>query len=339
MTDGQGRPLPPVVRASAPVRLDLAGGWTDVPPFATREGGVVVNAAIDLRVEAEFEPGREGLLLRSEDTKQAAMARHAGDLATDGVLDLHKAAARMLPPGPGTLRTRSPVPPGSGLGSSGALDVALVAALTRARGERLTATEVAHEAWHLEAVEAGLPGGRQDQYAAALGGFHRLAFRDDAVEAMPLRVPAGVAAELERRILLCYTGQSRVSGDTIRRVMSAYAAGDRAVAGALRDLCRIAERMAAALPSGDLPLVGELLSANWAAQQALDAGMCTPEMAALERAMRDAGALGGKAAGAGAGGSMFFLMGEDPEPGRRAAAAQGVTLLPVRWTNVGVETC
>ena len=94
MTDGQGRPLPPVVRASAPVRLDLAGGWTDVPPFATREGGVVVNAAIDLRVEAEFEPGREGLLLRSEDTKQAAMARHAGDLAADGVLDLHKAAAK-----------------------------------------------------------------------------------------------------------------------------------------------------------------------------------------------------------------------------------------------------
>lgn len=339
MTGGPARPLPPAVRASAPVRLDFAGGWTDVPPFATREGGVVVNATIDLRVEAEFEPGRAGLLLRSEDTGQAAMVRHAGELVQDGVLDLHKAAARMLPPGPGTLRTRSPVPPGSGLGSSGALDVAMVAALAAVRGERPSPAEVAHQGWQLEAVEAALPGGRQDQYAAALGGFQRLAFHDDVVAATPLPVPAAAAAELERRLVLCYTGRSRVSGDTIRRVMAAYAAGDRGVAGALASLREIAERMAGALLAGDLPLVGALLSANWAAQQGLDAGMCTPEMALLERAMREAGSLGGKAAGAGAGGSMFFLMGDDPEPGRRAATAQGVTLLPVRWTNVGVETC
>lgn len=339
VTAGPARPLPPTVRASAPVRLDFAGGWTDVPPFATREGGLVVNAAIDLRVEAEFEPGRAGLLLRSEDTRQAAMARHAGELAHDGVLDLHKAAVRMLPPGPGTLRTRSPVPPGSGLGSSGALDVAMVAALAAARGERLTPAEIAHEGWHLEAVEAGLPGGRQDQYAAALGGFHRLAFHDGVVEATALGVPAAAAAELERRLVLCYTGRSRVSGETIHRVMAAYAAGDRRVADALTALRGIADRMATALQAGDLSLVGTLLSANWTAQQALDAGMCTPEMAGLERAMREAGARGGKAAGAGAGGSMFFLMGDDPEPGRRAAAALGATLLPVRWTNVGVETC
>ncbi|MBK7349603.1 MAG: hypothetical protein IPI92_07065 [Gemmatimonadetes bacterium] len=339
MTEGSVRPLPPTVRASAPVRLDFAGGWTDVPPFATREGGVVVNAAIDLRVEAEFEPGRGGLLLRSEDTRQAAMVRHAGELAADGVLDLHKAAVRMLPPGPGTLRTRSPVPPGSGLGSSGALDVAMVAVLAQARGERLAAAAIAHEGWHLEAVEAGLPGGRQDQYAAALGGFHRLAFQADAVEVTPLAVPAAAAADLERRLVLCYTGRSRVSGETIARVMAAYAAGDRTVAGALHRLREIAERMAAALTAGDLAQVGALLSANWAAQQALDAGMCTPEMAALDQAMREAGAIGGKAAGAGAGGSMFFLMGDDPEPGRRAAAAQGATLLPVRWTSAGVETC
>jgi D-glycero-alpha-D-manno-heptose-7-phosphate kinase len=339
MTAGPPRALSPTVRATAPVRLDFAGGWTDVPPFSSREGGVVVNAAIELRVEAEFEPGREGLLLRAEDLRQAAAARHAGELVLDGTLDLHKAAVRMLPPGPGTLRTRSAVPPGSGLGSSGALDVALIAVLTQHRGESLTPTELAREGWHLEVEEAGCPGGRQDQFASALGGFHRFTFSGDSTEVALLHLDRGCLAELERRIVLCYTGRSRVSGETISRVMAAYERGDAAVRAALFELRELADRMAEALVAGDLPLVGSLLAANWRAQQALDPGMCTPEMAVLERAMADAGALGGKAAGAGAGGSMFFLMGDDPEAGWQAARAQGIEPLPVRWSEAGVLLC
>lgn len=339
MTAAGPRALAPTVRATAPVRLDFAGGWTDVPPFTTREGGVVVNGAIGLRVEAEFEPGREGLLLLAEDLKQAARARSAGELALDGTLSLHKAAARMLPPGPGTLRTRSAVPPGSGLGSSGALDVALVGALLAARGESLPPLEVAELAWQLEVVEAGIPGGSQDQYAAALGGMHRMEFQGDSVVVRRITVAAEVLAELERRIVLCYTGRSRVSGQTIDRVMTAYTRGEAGVTGALMRIREAAERMTEALPRGDLAEIGALLDANWAAQQALDAGMCTPEMARLEAAMRGAGALGAKAAGSGAGGSMFFLMGEDPDRGRRAAESAGATLLPVRWSAVGVETC
>ncbi len=339
MTTPPPRVLPPVARASAPVRLDFAGGWTDVPPFSAREGGVVVNAAITLRVEAEFEPGREGLLLRSEDLNQAAVARSAADLAPDGVLDLHKAALRMFPPGPGTLRTRSAVPPGSGLGSSGALDVALVAVLTELRGETVGPEELAAHGWELEAVEAGHAGGRQDQYAAALGGVHRLTFNDPTVVAERLEPDDAFMAELQRRLLICYTGQSRVSSDTISRVMGAYERGDPQVTGALREMVEIAERMAEALISGDLARVAELLSANWACQRLLDPGMQTTEMARLESAMTAAGALGGKAAGAGAGGSMFFIMGDDPAAGRQAAMSAGATILEAGWSAVGVERC
>src|SRR5690606_41827836 len=78
------RALGPKVTATAPVRLDFAGGWTDVPPFSDREGGGVVNAALDLRVEAGFEPGREGLLLRAEDLRQAAPAPGGGGRGRDG---------------------------------------------------------------------------------------------------------------------------------------------------------------------------------------------------------------------------------------------------------------
>lgn len=339
MTEPPRRAPGPTVRTSAPVRLDFAGGWTDVPPFVEREGGLVVNAAIDLRVEVEFEPGGQGLLLQSEDLRQAARIRTASDLVLDGTLDLHKAAVRMLPPGPGTLRSRSQVPAGSGLGSSGALDVALVGTLARVRGDDLTPEEVAREAWQLEAREAGIPGGRQDQFAATFGGFHVFGLTADETEVRPLQLAAGFAAELERRLVLCYTGQSRVSGATIARVMGAYEAGERGVTAALHELKRIAAGMVEALEEGAFERVGALLAANWAEQQRLDPGMSTPAMQALEQAMRAAGALGGKAAGAGAGGAMFFLMREDPEPGRDAARSAGAELLPVRWSPGGVEPC
>jgi len=330
---------PGLFRASAPVRLDFAGGWTDVAPFADREGGQVVAAAITLRVQAEFEPGGVGLLMRAEDLGQAERVAGPAELSHGDGLPLHKAALRMLPAGPGTLRTRSEVPPGSGLGSSGALDVALIAVLAAARGEDFLPDEIAALGFELEAREAGLPGGRQDQYSAALGGFNRLSFRGEVVGIERLVLDPDFQAELERRIIICYTGRSRVSGDTIARVMGAYDRGDPVVTGALRQLADLAEEMAAALAAADLVRVGRLLSSNWAAQQRLDGQMATPEMAALEYALVAAGALGGKAAGAGAGGCMFFLAGDDVDRVRDAATAAGARLLSAKWSPTGVELC
>ena len=328
-----------IFRASAPVRLDFAGGWTDVAPFSDREGGSVVSATITLRVQAEFEPGGTGLLLKAEDLGTAERVANPSDLAKGDGLPLHKAALRMFPAGPGILRTRSEVPPGSGLGSSGALDVALVAVLAAARGEELTGEEVAGLGFELEAREAGLPGGRQDQYSAALGGFNRLTFKGEAVGIEPLPLDPAFLAELERRTVICYTGRSRVSGDTIARVMAAYDRGDGAVTGALRRLASLAREMADALIAADLVRVGRLLTANWVAQQQLDTQMATGEMRALEAAVTAAGTLGGKAAGAGAGGCMFFLAGDDVAAVREAAQASGATLLAAGWASTGVEVC
>ena len=194
-------------------------------------------------------------------------------------------------------------------------------------------------ACHLEGVEAGIPGGRQDQFSAAFGGFLRLEFRDPAVLVEPLALDPVFAAELERRMLLVYTGASRFSGATISRVMLAYERGDRAVTAALHGLREVADRMTAALRAGDLAAVGGLLEANWAHQRTLDSGMCTPLMNQLGLAMREAGALGGKAAGSGAGGCMFFLASDDPAPAAAAARTMGMTLLPVRWVREGVQPC
>ena len=326
-------------RAAAPVRLDFAGGWTDVPPYSAREGGVVVAAAVQLHAYVEVTPRAAGYLLMSQDLGEAQELETVEGLAAEGPLALLRAGLRMLQSGPCSLVTRSDAPPGSGLGSSGAIDVALVAALAAAAGRRLSVRETADLACRLEGVEAGIPGGRQDQFVAAFGGFLRLEFRDPDASVRPIALDPGFAAELERRMLLCYTGASRFSGDTIGRVMRAYERGDPAVAGALDGLRRVAEEMTGALGAADFARIGALLSENWRLQQVLDAGMCTPEMARLERAMLEAGALGGKAAGSGAGGSMFFLAPDDPGPAREVVRRLGMRLLPVRWSLLGVRPC
>ena len=328
--------LPTAYRSTAPVRLDFAGGWTDVPPFSARAGGVVVNGAIALQVEAELQLGGALVRLVSEDLGESVECASSHGLVLDGKLNLLKAGLRMFPvQGALTLRTRAQVPPGSGLGSSGALDVALVACLAAARQERLDARELAEQAWLLETREARIPGGRQDQLAAALGGFHRLTFRDPDVGIEPITIDPAFAAALERQVVLCYTGRSRVSGDTIARVMGAYERGDRKVTGALDEMKDVAEGMAEAMRAGDVAKIGALLSRNWTCQQALDDGMQTTEMRRLEQAMHGVGALGGKAAGAGAGGSMFFLL-RKPEPAAAdAARGAGATVLPFRFAWEG----
>ena len=326
-------------RATAPVRLDFAGGWTDVPPFSLREGGAVVGAAIELRAEAEVLPGGNCLRLVAEDLGETLVLQHPDELATDSGLALHRAALRLARiSGSLTLRTHCEAPAGSGLGSSGAIDVALVAALAAANGGSPGAREIADTACRLEAEEARIAGGRQDQFAAAYGGFTLFRFRDPAVDVVPLELSAGFVAELARRMVLCYTGASRFSGSTIARVMHAYERGDRGVTGALQRIRCVAEEMVDALRSEDLSRMAALMADNWLRQQELDAGMCTPAMAQLDAALRGAGALGGKAAGSGAGGCMFFIAGDDVAAARRAAIETGARLLPVAWAWEGVRT-
>ncbi|MGE3618267.1 MAG: hypothetical protein AB7L66_20520, partial [Gemmatimonadales bacterium] len=215
-----------IVNASAPVRLDFAGGWTDVAPFAAERRGVVVNGAIGLRAMVTLELGGTGWRLESRDLGHSITIDTADDLAPNGTLDLLKAAVRMYDLGPCRLTTRADAPPGSGLGTSGAVGVALVAACEAAAGRTLPAEALAERAWQLEAVEAAVAGGRQDQYSAALGGWHRFEFGAAGVGVRSLTLPPGIGDQLAERLVVCYTGESRVSGNTISRVMGRYASGD-----------------------------------------------------------------------------------------------------------------
>jgi D-glycero-alpha-D-manno-heptose-7-phosphate kinase len=199
--------------------------------------------------------------------------------------------------------------------------------------------DIAERACHLEAVEAGIPGGRQDQFASSHGGFLRLDFKDPDAEVKRLSVDPDFAEDLGRRMILCYTTATRFSGATINRVMQAYENGDPEVARALHGIRGVAESMVGALAAADAAQIGRLMSENWRHQLALDPHMQTGKMAELQEAVLAAGALGGKAAGSGAGGCMFFVAPDDPDPVIQAARRCGVTLLPVRWAMYGVRQC
>jgi len=326
------------VFSRAPMRVDFAGGWTDVPEFALREGGAVVNAAISLYAHVEFLMGDKRIRLCAEDLNQRLSLATPADLVYDGTLDLHKAALNMLPVTGGIeILSRADAPGGSGLGASGALDVALVAGLAGCREESFTSIEIAELAYQLEAEELGLLGGRQDQYAAAIGGFLDLRFEGDEVAVRSIDVSSEAAGDLERHLLIIYTGHSHFSSATHERVWQGYAR-DADVAEALRTTRDLAEPAAKALAAGSWEELARIVKENWDQQQRLDATISTPRVRDIEEAVREAGAWGVKATGAGAGGCLLALV-PAPSRGRVAEAAvkAGGQVLAAGFEAAGVR--
>jgi D-glycero-alpha-D-manno-heptose-7-phosphate kinase len=270
---------------------------------------VVINAAISRYVQVDVLPGDKGILLAAEDLGARARYSSSRELRYDGKLDLHKAALNMLPVTGGVeVISQSQVPKGSGLGASGALDVALIAALARARGEWYDPTELAELGFHLEHVELKQLGGRQDQYASALGGFHEMSFGSLGVVPKPLAISLEQATDLQGHLVLVYTGESHFSSDTHRRVWTAYHEGRPDVLDALRSMKDIAVAMRPRIEAGDWRDVARLMDQNWYEQQRLDATMSTNVTQQVERVARQSGAWGVKAMGAGAGGCLIALV-------------------------------
>lgn len=273
--------------ARAPTRIDLAGGWTDVQPFCDHEAGLVVNAAFGkfARVTACFseQPGR---------------------IADPFV----RAACRRFELENVSVSLRSDAPIGSGLGGSAAAGVALVGALAALVDQEMTRREVAELAHEIESKDLGIIGGKQDQYAAAFGGFLALEFRGDAVRAQPLALEPERVRELAARSVVVYTGQSRVSGDIHAQVQKAFHAGNPETLDALASIRSVARVFLKALPTGSIETLGALLNATWEAQKQLHPSITNARVDTCFQVARNAGAAGGKALGAGGGGCLYFLV-------------------------------
>jgi len=213
-----------LIRSRAPLRIGLAGGGTDVSPYCDEFGGAILNATIGLYAYATIEPLQTNVVrFDSRDQNQVAEYECETELQPDGNLDLlkyvHNYAVKRFNSGqPLSLRltTRVDVPSGSGLGGSSTLVVATLRAYAAWLNYPLDDYELAQTAYLIERNHAGLRGGRQDQYAAAFGGFNYMEFgKDGKVLVNPLRIKERVVSELEASLLLFYTGASRSSAAII----------------------------------------------------------------------------------------------------------------------------
>ncbi len=328
------------LRSRAPVRLDLAGGWTDVAPFSTEVGGAVVSAAINRYTYTTLKlHAGDTVRLVSADFDLSLVLPGGSALAYDGKLDLLKAAVNRLGPHSGIeLYVRADAPPGSGTGSSGATGVAILGVLNALRQQPLSLHQLAEMAHLLEVEELRVMGGKQDQYAAALGGVNYLEFKDPAVMSSPLRLPDSAINELEKRLILCYTGHARLSGDIIAAVQSAYRAHNDRTVRALHRLVGIAAEMRGALLRSQIDALGPLLLENWACQKDLHPTVTNPSIDYLFDVALAHGATGGKALGAGGGGCLLFLAIADREHEVRAALErEKAQIMPFNLDRLGLQ--
>ena len=295
------------IHAKAPLRVSFAGGGTDVPPFPEHEGGLVLSATINRYAYGALAPrGDNHISLESVDFGLSLDCPADEEIVFDGRLDLAKAAIRKLGRGGYDLFLHSNAPPGSGLGSSSAVMVALIGLLKEFHGQPLTDYEVAQMAFELERKDLGIKGGLQDQYAATFGGFNLIEFEADRVIVNPLRIPPDVVHELEHNMLLCFTGKTRASDQIIEHQTKRWTGGDEHALAGLRAGKQLAVAMKNALLQRRLNEFGELLGAAWNEKKRLSPKITNEFIDSAYDAAIKEGALGGKVTGAGGGGYMLF---------------------------------
>ena len=328
-------------RARAPLRISLCGGGTDVSPYPEEHGGMVLSATINQYAYASLRPRRDSrLTLASLDYDVVARYDHPRRMKLDGNLDLIKAVVRAFKVRRGAdLWVHSDAPPGSGLGSSSTLVVALIGVMSEWLGRPMPGYDVAELAYRIERVDLGLAGGRQDQYAAAFGGFNFIEFNADGTVVNPLRIRTDVLNELEYRLLLCYMGQTRQSAKIIERQTAAYRAGQASVVEALHRLKSETLEMKKALLLGKVDALGELLHQAWESKKQLDEGISNSRVDQLYRLARREGAIGGKMPGAG-GGGYFLLLTRFDRKHRVAAVLEkhGGQVVPFQFERRGLVT-
>ncbi len=334
-----------IIRARAPLRISFGGGGTDVPPFVDERGGHVLNATINRYAYATIVPNDTGVItLRSLDYGDEVTYSVDDEMpAFDYQMDLAKGVIRRLEVDKQKvgfeLFTHADCPPGSGLGASSTMVVALIGAFERWLRVGLGRYEIAKLALEVERHDLGIKGGRQDQYCAAFGGFNFMEFDHHDALINSLRIPTEWISELEYSMVLAYTGTSRASSDIIADQIRNFAAGETDPIEAMEATKAVATEMKRLLLKGDFRAFGRALHEAWMIKKRMSGKISNPHIDAIYNAAREAGSLGGKISGAGGGGFMFFFTEFD----RRhrvveALESQGAEVVHFGFTNTGLQT-
>ena len=335
--------------ASSPARIDLAGGTLDIWPLNMLvDQAITVNVAVDLQATAVIEDhpatadpaAIRRVEIRSEDLDREESWEDPASPPADSRLPLVARCAAYFGPERGfRLTTRCASPAGAGLGGSSALAVSLMAAMQGFMGRSMLPPDEAVAVLRdLEAGVLGIPTGTQDHYAAIYGGAAAIRYGPGR----PEREPLGIDLEkLGERLVVCYTGASRLSAGSNWDMVKSAIDGAPATRAALSAIATIAREMRAALLAGDLDAAGVLMGREWDERRKLSSKVSTETIEKCIGAARAAGAIAGKVCGAGGGGCVAFLCKDGARDAvERAVArleADGVSLLRAKPTAVGLQ--
>jgi len=321
---------------SAPTRIDLAGGTIDIwPLYLFHPGAQTLNAAISLRATARIATRSDDLIvIQSEDTSTTVEAARWQDLRNERKLRLLSLLVHFFEGHGITLTTNSASPAGAGIAGSSALNVAVCAALADWRRIHYEPEALLQIAMNIEAQAINVPTGLQDYRPALYGGMAALELEVDGVRRVPLDVDL---KELQRRIVLCYTGEPRNSGTNNWDITKRHVDGDRHIFDCFERIRDTAATMRTALTRGDWDGVSAAIGEEWENRKRLSPGVTTPAIERLIARAAQAGATAAKVCGAGGGGCLFCY----GPPERRgdvaeALAAGGATILDYTFEQHGL---
>ncbi len=303
-----------IVRSRAPLRLGLAGGGTDVAPYSDLYGGAILNASISMFAYATIQPRDDNkIILNSIDKKERLEFNSVEALEIDGRLDLAKGIYNRVvtqftgKPLAFELTTFVDAPPGSGLGTSSTLVVAILGAFAEWLKLPLGEYDLAQLAYEIERVDLNMAGGKQDQYAATFGGVNFMEFfKDDKVIVNPLRIKSIYLNELAYNLVLYNTETSRVSSKIIETQSQNVIKNDSTSIGAMHKLKQQSVRMKEALLMGELDNIGEILDFGWQNKKLMAKDISNQLIDNIYNTAMENGATGGKISGAGGGGFVIF---------------------------------
>lgn len=311
----------------------------------------MLNATIDLYAHCTIELLTDNAAVEfiAKDIGQSFRARVAPTYSLDGTLPLHKAVYNRIVrhfsvQHPLSIRvtTFSDALPGSGLGSSSTMVVAMLAAYRELLNLPLGEYDIAHLAFEIERKDCNLAGGKQDQYAATFGGFNFMEFyKEDKVIVNPLRIRRHVENELQANLMLYFTGVSRSSAEIINdQIHTAQSADFRTSSvAAMHDVKRLAIDMKEAMLKGDIDGVIEFFDRSWKAKKLMSGKISNADIEEIAHATISAGARAVKIAGAGGGGFMMIFA----DPASRMDVQRALDRFPGHWatfhfTQSGVES-
>jgi D-glycero-alpha-D-manno-heptose-7-phosphate kinase len=297
------------IRSRAPLRISFGGGGTDVPPYSEERGGAVLNTTINKYAYCTIFPRSDkNIRVRSLDFGSTEKWKVKDTLRYNGNLDLVKAVLNHFDIDEGfDMFLQCDAPPGSGLGSSSTVIVAIIGAVSEWLHIPMTQYEIADLAYVLEREDLKLIGGKQDQYAATFGGFNYMEFSSGDVVVTPLRIRNDILNELHYCLLLCHTGKTRSSGNIIKEQKNKYQRGEEEVKTALDTIKKLAGEMKNTLVKGNIRHLGWLLDKSWESKKKFTDSITNPYIDNLYETAIENGAIGGKISGAGGGGFMFFI--------------------------------